>query len=120
MLHCVAFGQIRINGENLFDYASAKELFNQILIPYYKMLGFPVKMNESGIEEPFNFCLEDFNTGLISEKNAEEMRKYYLAKGFMLDDIEYLVEHPESGLTPSEVGLLNQYKNEISHGHLKK
>lgn len=116
----VSHSEVFINGKRLFDYETAKKLYKEILVPYYKMLGFPTRTDENNIEEPYNFSILDFNTNRISEDESAKLKKHYLEKGYMQSTIDELIMHPESGLAPSEVMLLHQYKEEVSKGHLKK
>lgn len=116
----ISYSEIFKDNQRLFDYETAKKIYDEILVPYYKMLGFPTRIDSDNIERPYDFCIIDFDTNRISESKSAELRQYYLERGYSPSIIEEIIRHPESGLAPSEVLLLQQYKEEKSKEHLKR
>ena len=109
---------IVMEDKRLFDYVTAKKLYKEILVPYYKMLGFPTRV-DNNVDEPYNFNLIDFNTGFISESESLKLKKYYLEKGYSSNVIDELImQYPDFGLTPSEVMLLEQHRKMVEESDM--
>ena len=122
-------GNIILNNKILFDYETAQKLYEELLIPYYIQMGFPVK-EEDGKKVPYAFVLGKFDgdnnrleKDYVITKKAEN---FYREKGidwnllyqFTKPQFDYWQDgekvrigwiNETMFLSPSEIALLGKY-----------
>lgn len=122
-------GSILVNKKGLFEYQSAQKLYEELLIPYYIQMGFPVK-EEDGKKVPYAFVLGEFdgddNKIQAEYQIARAAKEFYIEKG-VDGNLWYRFTKPQFDhwqdgekvhigwinetmfLSPSEITLLGKY-----------
>lgn len=118
-------GRIKKGNNDVFDYETAKKLYDELLVPYYISLHFPTKKDGNNNDVPFAFCLEDFESFRPTENRIAKVTKHYMDNGVPSNVVEKMLQRQYTTdgvvrMAPEEVILMEQYREEMSKGHLKR